>query len=167
MSELALTAPDLLAARIEAERYGVQVSAAVRPADVYAAVGSALEPELRRDEPKRSRLPRQRRYSARSLSAALAPVERLRMLVNRRAACASGSVDFYPDRNELGTTAYWRAVDTALEVCARCPVRAECASLALRTRERHGVWGGMTEEQRSARSGANQRLLRKSIGEAS
>jgi hypothetical protein len=30
-------------------------------------------------------------------------------------------------------------------VCADFPVRHECLAFALRTRERHGIWGGMTE----------------------
>jgi WhiB family transcriptional regulator, redox-sensing transcriptional regulator len=33
-------------------------------------------------------------------------------------------------------------------VCAGCPVRAACLEHALRTRERFGVWGGLTEEER-------------------
>ena len=41
--------------------------------------------------------------------------------------------------------------DDALEavaVCRACPVRDECLSWALETRERFGVWGGTTEKQR-------------------
>ncbi|MFZ0493984.1 MAG: WhiB family transcriptional regulator [Acidimicrobiia bacterium] len=41
--------------------------------------------------------------------------------------------------------------DDALEavaVCRACPVRDECLSWALDTRERFGVWGGTTEKQR-------------------
>lgn len=37
----------------------------------------------------------------------------------------------------------------ALQICQRCEVRAECLDYAL-IYERHGVWGGMTESQRSA-----------------
>lgn len=36
----------------------------------------------------------------------------------------------------------------AVKVCALCPVMAECRAAALRTREPHGVWGGMTEQAR-------------------
>jgi WhiB family redox-sensing transcriptional regulator len=36
----------------------------------------------------------------------------------------------------------------AIAVCRACPVRDECLSWALETRERFGVWGGMTEKQR-------------------
>lgn len=36
-------------------------------------------------------------------------------------------------------------VAQAKAVCAGCPVRRECLAFALRTRERHGIWGGLTE----------------------
>jgi WhiB family redox-sensing transcriptional regulator len=36
----------------------------------------------------------------------------------------------------------------AKEVCAGCPVREQCLQFALDTRQRDGVWGGMTETER-------------------
>jgi WhiB family redox-sensing transcriptional regulator len=36
----------------------------------------------------------------------------------------------------------------AQEVCAGCPVRAECLEFALATRQHDGVWGGLTETER-------------------
>jgi WhiB family redox-sensing transcriptional regulator len=36
----------------------------------------------------------------------------------------------------------------AKAVCARCQVRPECLAFALRTRQVHGVWGGMSEQER-------------------
>jgi WhiB family redox-sensing transcriptional regulator len=41
----------------------------------------------------------------------------------------------------------------AKTICGECPVRAECLEYALRTREPHGIWGGMNELER-------RRLLR-------
>jgi WhiB family redox-sensing transcriptional regulator len=38
----------------------------------------------------------------------------------------------------------------AKAICAGCPVRIECLEYALRTRESHGVWGGMNEYERRA-----------------
>jgi WhiB family redox-sensing transcriptional regulator len=38
----------------------------------------------------------------------------------------------------------------AKAVCARCEVRAECLDYALRTREPHGIWGGLNEVERKA-----------------
>lgn len=34
-------------------------------------------------------------------------------------------------------------------VCLHCPVQAQCLEFALRNRERHGVWGGLTEDERT------------------
>ncbi len=36
----------------------------------------------------------------------------------------------------------------AKAVCAGCPVRSECRTYALAQEELHGVWGGMTEDER-------------------
>ena len=36
----------------------------------------------------------------------------------------------------------------ALAVCCRCPVRVVCLAAALNTGEPHGIWGGLTEEER-------------------
>lgn len=38
----------------------------------------------------------------------------------------------------------------AKAVCVRCPVREECLEYALRTREPHGIWGGLNEMERRA-----------------
>lgn len=38
--------------------------------------------------------------------------------------------------------------EQAKAVCRRCPVRWECLTYALETRQRHGVWGGLTAEER-------------------
>jgi len=35
-------------------------------------------------------------------------------------------------------------------ICMRCPVRLECLEYALRTREPHGIWGGLNEFERKA-----------------
>ncbi|HXF72255.1 MAG TPA: WhiB family transcriptional regulator [Actinomycetota bacterium] len=36
----------------------------------------------------------------------------------------------------------------AKAICRRCEVRAECLAYALRTREPHGIWGGLNELER-------------------
>lgn len=60
----------------------------------------------------------------------------------RRPACGDAEEPevFYPDRSDPATA--------ALAICAGCGVVRECASYALTSRERHGVWGGMTERDR-------------------
>jgi WhiB family redox-sensing transcriptional regulator len=46
----------------------------------------------------------------------------------------------------------------ARSVCAACPVRLECLDHALDTDEKHGIWGGMTPDER--RVEARQRAAR-------
>src|SRR5581483_8543257 len=36
------------------------------------------------------------------------------------------------------------------QICSLCPVRAECLADALHRREPHGVWGGLTTNERHA-----------------
>jgi WhiB family redox-sensing transcriptional regulator len=36
----------------------------------------------------------------------------------------------------------------AKAICGVCPVRRECLEYALRTREAHGIWGGLNELER-------------------
>ena len=36
----------------------------------------------------------------------------------------------------------------ALSYCAACSIREMCLACALKNRERYGVWGGLTEQQR-------------------
>lgn len=49
---------------------------------------------------------------------------------------------FFPEKG--GTTA------PAKQVCAMCPVRAECLQYALDRDERFGIWGGKSERERRA-----------------
>lgn len=65
-----------------------------------------------------------------------------------RAACRGhdGAPFFAPDGE--GKVSARTRVARAKSVCARCPVRAQCAAQALLTREEHGVWGGFTSRER-------------------
>jgi WhiB family redox-sensing transcriptional regulator len=49
---------------------------------------------------------------------------------------------FYPFTSEKVDT------DRAKAVCFQCPVIGPCGEYALARREPHGIWGGMTEEER-------------------
>jgi WhiB family transcriptional regulator, redox-sensing transcriptional regulator len=42
-------------------------------------------------------------------------------------------------------------VADAKAICAACPVRRECLAFALQTEQVHGIWGGMTEQERRSR----------------
>jgi WhiB family transcriptional regulator, redox-sensing transcriptional regulator len=39
-------------------------------------------------------------------------------------------------------------VTMAKTVCTTCEVRPACLAFAVRTRQIHGIWGGMTEDER-------------------
>ena len=49
---------------------------------------------------------------------------------------------FYPPSDEDDLA------EPAKLICAACPVRKPCLEFALSTREKHGVWGGLTERER-------------------
>jgi WhiB family redox-sensing transcriptional regulator len=65
------------------------------------------------------------------------------------AACQSFDPDlFFPvssDGKSLEQVAEARAV------CACCLVRRQCLAFALRTRQAHGIWGGLTAQERDQR----------------
>lgn len=65
-----------------------------------------------------------------------------------KASCSSPSVDpeiFYPPPD-----AGLQANDPAKAVCKYCEVKAECLAYALDYDEQHGVWGGLSVQERAA-----------------
>ncbi|MEU7647787.1 WhiB family transcriptional regulator [Streptomyces huasconensis] len=77
----------------------------------------------------------------------------------QRAACVDEDPElFFP----VGTTGpALRDLATAKSICARCPVRGECLSWALRTGQAAGVWGGTCEEERAVLRGETRRTARR------
>jgi hypothetical protein len=69
------------------------------------------------------------------------------------AACKGLDSDlFYPHPTD--------SHDEALAICKGCPVREKCLRYAFDNDEIHGIWGGMTEQQRKAITGSkNESLL--------
>lgn len=62
----------------------------------------------------------------------------------RRAACTGlGELFFAPTFDEAPARAW--SPEPAKAVCARCPVAGDCRALVTRTRQTHGVWGGLDE----------------------
>jgi WhiB family redox-sensing transcriptional regulator len=62
------------------------------------------------------------------------------------AACRSADPDLFFPISSTG-----RSLAQAVEaraICARCAVRPQCLPFALRTRQVHGIWGGLSEEER-------------------
>lgn len=66
-----------------------------------------------------------------------------------RASCRGPLAELFfppsaPERREQRAEREARAK----RVCASCPVQSDCRDLALRLREPHGIWGGLTEAER-------------------
>ncbi len=68
------------------------------------------------------------------------------------AAACRGRQDlfFAPDDPPESRVERKRREAKAKSICGICVVRVECLDEAIRTDERHGVWGGMTERERRA-----------------
>lgn len=64
----------------------------------------------------------------------------------RQAACRDEDPElFFPPGR--GDTAYAQ-VEAAKRICLGCPVREPCLTYALATRQREGIWGGLTGLER-------------------
>ncbi|MGC0366936.1 WhiB family redox-sensing transcriptional regulator [Rhodococcus sp. 27YEA15] len=59
-----------------------------------------------------------------------------------------GDVFYAPENESLGVRL--RRERTARSICAQCPVNVRCRDHALRNREEHGIWGGLTELERNS-----------------
>src|SRR5688572_21267260 len=67
---------------------------------------------------------------------------RIRYDWQEEALCRQADADlFFPERGSPG--------DSAKRVCVNCSVRLECLEYALANAERYGIWGGLTERERT------------------
>jgi WhiB family transcriptional regulator, redox-sensing transcriptional regulator len=64
------------------------------------------------------------------------------------AACRLSDPDLFFPISHAGASL--TQVRAAKAICAACPVRPQCLAFAQRTRQRHGIWGGLTEQERNA-----------------
>lgn len=64
------------------------------------------------------------------------------------AACRSAEPDLFFPVSSSGKSL--EQVNEAKAVCARCLVRRQCLAFALLTRQVHGIWGGLSEQERNA-----------------
>jgi WhiB family redox-sensing transcriptional regulator len=65
-----------------------------------------------------------------------------------RSACLQTDPELFFPVGSTGPAV--RQVDQAKRVCGSCPVRRECLQWALDERQDHGVWGGLSEDERRA-----------------
>jgi WhiB family transcriptional regulator, redox-sensing transcriptional regulator len=65
------------------------------------------------------------------------------------AACLSADPELFFPISYSGRAL--EQVAAAKAICAACPVRRECLAFALQTGQSHGIWGGLTEQERAPR----------------
>lgn len=66
-----------------------------------------------------------------------------------RAACRGPqSLMFFPPTHFERKEDKDQREKEAKRICAQCGVRADCLDYAIRIREPHGIWGGLTEMER-------------------
>lgn len=76
----------------------------------------------------------------------------------RRAACRGEDPELFFPVGLAGRAALAQIAE-AKEICARCAVRRACLAFAMATGQAYGIWGGLTEDERSQlrrRDGGNQ-----------
>lgn len=73
----------------------------------------------------------------------------MRSAWREQAACATADSGLFFGREGEGQQERRRREAAARAICARCPVRRACAADALAYQEPFGVWGGLTESERS------------------
>jgi WhiB family transcriptional regulator, redox-sensing transcriptional regulator len=66
-----------------------------------------------------------------------------------RAACRGEDTGlFFPPHDTESREERLARERKAKTICAGCPVRIECLEYAIRIRESHGIWGGLSEVER-------------------
>jgi WhiB family redox-sensing transcriptional regulator len=66
----------------------------------------------------------------------------------QEAACRDGDPDAFFPPDGRNTKARAAAETRARQICGSCPVRRPCLAIALFRQEEHGVWGGLTADER-------------------
>ena len=86
--------------------------------------------------------------------------EHLAMDWRHRSACLDEDPElFFPIGN---TGPAILQIEEAKQVCRRCDVREQCLAWALEAGQDHGVWGGMSEDERRALKRRNARTKARS-----
>ena len=76
-------------------------------------------------------------------------VQHVDVLWQQRAACRGPNHDIFFPPSQMERRSEKRLRERrAKEICASCPVLADCRTYALQIREQHGIWGGLTEGER-------------------
>lgn len=78
------------------------------------------------------------------------------------AACRTADPELFFPISSTGSAL--TEVARAKAVCMSCAIRGRCLDFALRTRQSHGVWGGLSEEERRARAARPEAGLASATG---
>jgi WhiB family transcriptional regulator, redox-sensing transcriptional regulator len=73
------------------------------------------------------------------------------------AACRSADPDLFFPVSSTGKSL--EQVAQAKAICARCLVQRECLAFAMQTQQLHGIWGGLTEQERGHAAMTSQRIV--------
>ena len=65
-----------------------------------------------------------------------------------RAACSGEDPELFFPTGTTGPAMF--QIEEAKQVCRRCDVREQCLAWALDRSQDHGVWGGLSEDERRA-----------------
>ena len=91
----------------------------------------------------------------------------LRELAERIAKC-EGNWESHAACRDLSSSVFFpergQSTRKAKQVCRGCEVRTECLAFALESRQKYGIWGGLTGEERRAymrRTSTNARRAKK------
>lgn len=75
-------------------------------------------------------------------------------LWQHRAACRGpNQAIFFPPAQMERRSEKRQRERRAKEICASCPVQADCRDYSIEIREQHGIWGGLTEGERRSLGG--------------
>ena len=74
-----------------------------------------------------------------------------------RAACLNEEPELFFPKGNSGPAIM--QAEEAKHVCRGCDVREQCLMWALETGQEHGIWGGMSEEERRALKRRNARNM--------
>jgi WhiB family transcriptional regulator, redox-sensing transcriptional regulator len=101
------------------------------------------------EQPVRFRYDRNRQLcSERRFAGDLAVGDEVGVSWRQSAACLGGDPELFFPVGTSGPAVL--QVEAAKAVCRGCPVAAPCLTWALDAGVEHGVWGGLTEEERRA-----------------
>jgi WhiB family redox-sensing transcriptional regulator len=79
------------------------------------------------------------------------------------AACQSADPELFFPVSAAGSAV--TEIDRAKAVCASCAITGRCLDFALRTRQAHGVWGGLSEDERRVLTAGDH--TRRNVSQAS